>query len=166
MSGVRLFAMLGGLLVLAVSSPVAAHECHGRDKACRHFDGPFSSITVSPPECKSPVGLCTHGTLSGDLNATYDFTAATIGPDPNDPSALRLTGTSVVTTKNGQMFTEDVSILHPMGPLPSPFVTTAVVKSGTHHWKHTTGQFVATGSLMLATGESIGSYTADLCHKD
>src|SRR5215471_9017849 len=101
MTGLRLFAVLAGLLTVVVSAPVYAHDDddHG-DDGCRHFDGPFASTTVPPPDCKSPVGLCTHGLLDGDMHATYDFTAQTIAPDPNDPTALRLTGTSVVTTKN------------------------------------------------------------------
>lgn len=119
---------------------------------------------IAPPECTSPVGLCTHGILQGTLPGTYDFTAATVAPDPNDPSTLILTGTSVVTTQKGVMFTNDVSVLHQTSPTtPSPFVTTANVQSGTRHWKHTTGTFVATGSLVLATGQATGSYTADLC---
>lgn len=168
MSGVRLLAVLAGLLAIAVSAPASAHDDDDDDDAkCRHFDGPFVSVTVAPPECKSPVGLCTHGILSGDMDATYDFTVETIAPDPNDPTALDLTGTSVITTKNGQMFTNDVSILRPTGPFtPSPFVTTAVVQSGTHHWKHTSGKFVASGNLILATGQSVGSYTADLCKNE
>jgi hypothetical protein len=151
------------LSLMTVTSIVHADDGEGA-KACQHFDGPFSSVTVAPPECTSPVGLCTHGLLTGEFVGTYDFTVETLTPDPSDPTTLVLTGHSVVTTKNGQMFTDDVSILHNMGPTtPSPFVTTAVVGSGTHHWRATSGQFVATGSLVLATGQATGSYTADLC---
>lgn len=168
MLAVRTLAVVTGLLLLGISPRASAQDDDSDDDTkCRRFVGPFGSITVAPPECTSPVGLCTHGTLTGELAGSYDFTVATIAPDPNDPSALVLTGKSVVTTKNGQMFTDDVSILHPTGPFtPSPFVTTAVVKSGTHHWKHTNGQFVATGVLVLALGQATGGYTADLCRDE
>jgi hypothetical protein len=42
-------------------------------------------------------------------------------------------------------------------------VTTAVVGSGNRRWTNTTGQFVATGTLNLSTGDAVGSWTADLC---
>ena len=157
--------LLAALAVLTTTSLVAAHDDDDDDDCrCRHYDGPFSSVTVAPPQCTSPVGLCTHGLLTGEFEGTYDFTVATIAPDPYDPSAMVLTGTSVITTQRGQIFTNDVSVMRPMGPFnPSPFVTTAVISSGTHRYRHTTGQFVAAGGLTLATGQAIGSYTADLC---
>jgi hypothetical protein len=101
-------------------------------------------------------------------NASYDFTVATLTPNLLDPSIVVATGKSVITTKNGQMFTDDVSVLRFSGPNPADpvaFVTTAVINSGTKHWKHTSGQFVATGVLVLSTGQAVGSYTANLCKK-
>ncbi len=152
-------------ILLGSTSVVAAdegddHGHGGRD--CRDFDGPFSSVLVPPPTCTSPVGLCTHGILTGDLDATYDFTVQAINPDPLDPSTLILTGTSVVTTKDGQMFTNDTSVVQ-SADTPSPFVTTAVVGSGNERWTNTSGEFVATGTLNLLTGQATGSYTAHLC---
>ncbi|MGH7436019.1 MAG: hypothetical protein ACRENE_10135 [Polyangiaceae bacterium] len=162
--GVAVGALRVGAVLASLMTVTSIVRADDDGPKCQHFDGPFSSVTVAPPECTSPVGLCTHGLLTGEFVGTYDFTVETLTPSPSDPTTLILTGHSVVTTKNGVMLTNDVSILHTMGPTtPSPFVTTAVVASGDHHWRATTGQFVATGSLVLATGEATGSFTADLC---
>jgi hypothetical protein len=99
-------------------------------------------------------------------DASYDFTVATLTPSLLDPSIVVATGKSVITTKMGQMFTDDVSVLRFSGPAPSDpvaFVTTAVINSGTKHWKKTSGQFVASGTLVLSTGQAVGTYTATLC---
>lgn len=154
-------------LMLGLSSRVLA-EARGPNR-CLELEGPFSSSTVEGPLCPSPVGLCTHGILAGPLrDATYDFIVETFEPDPEDPTRIIATGVSVVTTREGQMFTDDVSILQLTGPDPSDpvlFETTATITSGTQRWKHTTGEFVATGTLDFATGQSIGSYTASLCRE-
>lgn len=156
-------ATAGSMLVILPQ--VRADDDH-RDR-CRDLAGPFSSVTVPVPPCTSPVGLCTHGVLGGPMeDASYDFTVYTLTPDPNDPSIVVATGKSIVTTKNGQMFTDDVSVLQFSGPSPTDpvsFVTTATINSGTEHWKNSSGQFVAAGVLVLATGQAVGNYTANLC---
>lgn len=162
-SGLRLVVTTS--VLLGLSSQVLA-DGKGPDR-CLELEGPFSSTTVEGPLCPSPVGLCTHGILAGPLrDASYDFIVETFEPDPEDPTRVIATGVSVVTTKQGQMFTDDVSILQFTGPDPSDpvlFETTATITSGTQRWKHTTGEFVATGTLNFVTGEAIGSYTASLC---
>src|SRR5689334_12260588 len=100
-------SVVTAFLMLAASLPASAHE---KDQ-CEATEGPFTSVLVPPPECTSPVGLCTHGILQGDLEATYDFVADSIVPDtdPAHPGRLLYTGTSVITpTKGpGQMFSDD-----------------------------------------------------------
>ena len=152
-------------LIVGLTPQVGAHD--DNQHQCRELAGPFSSVTVPVPPCTSPVGLCTHGVLSGPMqDASYDFTVNSLTPDPNNPSIVVATGKSVVTTKIGQMFTDDVSVMHFSGPAPTDpvnFVTTATVNSGTKYWKSTSGQFVATGVLVVATGQAVGDYTAKLC---
>ena len=132
---------------------------------CKHFDGPFSSVLVPPPACTSPIGLCTHGHLSGDLEATYDFTFASLAPagDPSDPTKFFYTGTSIVTTSKGVITTADTGVISGAGPI-NPFVTTAQVAGGTHRYKNASGAFVATGELNGPTGVAVGTYTATICH--
>lgn len=160
----RVVAPLAAVVTLFAATQLRAHEDH----KCKHLSGPFSSTLVPPPTCTSPVGLCTHGILTGDFDGTYDFTIQTLTPDPNNPGVIIATGKSVITSKKGVMHTNDTSVMNAQNPAAVPFVTTAVVESGTQKYKKTTGQFVASGVLSFITGQAIGSYTADLCkqHKD
>ena len=159
---------LAALFMLAFVSAGSADE---GDNQCRSVDGPFTSNVVPVPPCTSPVGLCTHGILHGDLEATYDFTAQTLMPanDPEHPNRLVYTGTSVITAAHGnrQMFSNDTGYLDmnadPMAA--SPFATTVIIQSGTYGWKHTGGMLVASGNLVFATGVATGSYVGSLCHQ-
>jgi hypothetical protein len=157
----RVFALALGATAFASAAGVRADDDH----RCRFFDGPFSSVLVSPSMCASPVGLCTHGQLRGDFPAIYDFTFATLQPanDPSDPTEYVYTGHSVVTTSRGVIQTNDSGVIHLVTSGPSPFVTTASIATGTERYVGATGVFVATGSLNMATGESVGTYVADVC---
>jgi hypothetical protein len=150
------------LLGLAAGPAVFAEDGH-----CRSVDGPFSSVLVEPPECTSPVGLCTHGDLEGDLEANYDFTAATLAPanDPAHPGRLHYTGTSVITLKHGNtvMYSDDTGDLDPDATGNAMFITTAHVIRGTRSAKNTVGTLIASGTLSFATGQATGGYTGELC---
>jgi hypothetical protein len=130
---------------------------------CDDVEGPFSSVLVTAG-CASPVGICTHGLLTGDLVATYDFTMLTLVPDPADPTAELYTGTSVITTSDGsKLFTKDTGIIYP-GSVPAPFVTTANLVSGTGMFQNVCGgKIVASGKLNFATGQAVGTYTGQIC---
>jgi hypothetical protein len=103
---------LAPLLALLLLFSIVPGRADDDKEQCRAFYGPFTSPMVPPPECKSPVGLCTHGILTGEFPATYDFTALTEETDSNHPNSVRLTGMSVVTTSKGVIHTDDVSILN------------------------------------------------------
>ena len=152
----RFMLLLPAVLLFSVL-PLRAND---DDKAaCQAFYGPFTSVVVPPPDCKSPVGLCTHGTLVGEFPATYDFTALTQTTDPNDPNVVTLTGRSVVTTAGGVINTDDVSVIN---FATGAFVTKALVHK-TKIRAAKTGGFIAAGNLNFATGEATGNYSAILC---
>ncbi len=151
-----------------------AHEHGDHHHDCVHVDGPFSSTLVPPPTCTSAVGLCTHGLLTGDLDATYDFTFDTLAPanDPTNPGLFVYTGHSVITPSRGahegQMFSNDHGWLE-MNPDPtglSQFQTTAEIASGTRRFEDTRGTLVASGQISFVTGDATGSYTGQLCDDD
>jgi hypothetical protein len=138
--------------LLATGGHALANDTHEqvarpRKNKCDELSGPFTSSVGSP--CTSPVGLCTHGTLQGDLPAQYDF-------------KFFYTGTSVITANNGTLYTYDTGVIHMLPEnAPSPFVTTATIIDGTGKYKKRRGEFVATG--MLQFGNATGSYAAELC---
>jgi hypothetical protein len=113
---------------------------------------------VPPPTCPSPVGICTHGTLSGGLPATYDFVADT--RTVTFPTAT-LTGHSTITTANGALLLgEDTSVL---SLITGAFTTTVRIVGGTKQYKHASGTIVAVGVFDFASGGTAGTYTGTIC---
>jgi len=155
----RLAMWLPVVLLLAGAS---ARAGDGDKPSCHAFYGPFTSVVVVPPECTSPVGLCTNGLLSGEFPATYDFTALTQTTDPSDPNVVTLTGRSVVTTSRGVIYTDDVSVIN---FVTGDFVTKALVHK-TKLRQAKTGGFIAAGNLNTATGQASGNYSAVLCSSE
>jgi hypothetical protein len=159
------------LLGFAMSSPSFADgKAAGH---CRDIEGPFTSVLVPPPQCTSPVGLCTLGDLQGDLEATYEATFLTMVPagDPDHPGRLHYTGISVITLKHGNgnqtMTSDDDGFLDPDPAAPlAYFATTVHVIRGTHGLKHASGTLVASGVLNFITGAAEGSYVGDLCKNE
>jgi hypothetical protein len=154
----RLILLLPIVLLLSILPAKADDD----DKSqCDAFYGPFTSVVVPPPDCTSPVGLCTHGTLVGEFPATYDFTALTQTADPGDPNIVTLTGKSIVTTASGVIHTDDVSVIN---FATGDFVTKALVHK-TKIRDAKLGGFIAAGNLDLATGQATGNYSAILCSR-
>ncbi len=134
--------------------------------APKQVSGPFTSVLVPPPACTSAVGICTLGTLTGDLPSAYYFTMDTLQPagDPNDPTEFVYTGHSVITRTHGgaQLFGQDTGVIHLLPAAPAPFVTTVHVVGGTKQYAGAAGQLVATGTLNFATGQALGSYAGTI----
>ena len=153
------------LLILAAALVLAALPTAAAASDTRSVEGPFSSTLVAPPGCTSPIGICTHGLLTGDLEATYDFTMETLFPvgDPNAPNKFLYTGESVITDLDGgaQMFSHDTGVLFFEGA-SNPFVTTAHIDSGTKQYADATGTLVASGTIDFVSGQTTGSYTGSI----
>jgi hypothetical protein len=148
------FALVAALAALSLPLAVQAKDCES-------VAGPFTA--VPPPTCASPVGLCTHGTLTGGLPATYDFVADT--QTVAFPVAT-LTGHSTITLDKGGavLHGEDTSTL---SLVTGAFTTTVHVVDGTHQYKRGSGTIVAVGVLDFVTGATSGSYTGTICkHED
>jgi hypothetical protein len=75
-------AIAAGVLVLVSASAASAHH-----RATR-VEGTFSMTVVGGEAYTSPISLCTHGTLSGDLPGSYDAVFDSLQPagDPNNPT--------------------------------------------------------------------------------
>jgi hypothetical protein len=143
------------LSILAAGLAVTADA-----KECQTYTGTFTA--VAPADCASPVGICTHGTLVGGFPSTYDFVADTLVPTGN-PDEFAYTGHSVISARKGTLFGSDTGTLTMQADGTAPFVTTVELVGGTGKYEGVTGQFVAPGVLDLATGQTVGSYTARIC---
>ena len=152
------------LVATLIAVPVA--RLHADD--CKSADGTFTSNLVPPPDCPSPIGLCTIGALDGQQDQTYFFVMETFVPDPGVPGRFVYTGHSEITTVNGgaTLAGQDSGYMF-IGPDPTnvPFVTTVNLVGGTKQFLDATGQYVATGILNFISGEAAGTYTSNVCHK-
>ena len=146
--------MMTAALAAVLAAPGAA-----RAKDCTRVSGPFSA--VPPPSCASPVGICTHGRLTGGLTATYDFVADT--QTVVFPTAA-LTGHSTITIDKGgaTLLGQDTSTL---SLLTGDFTTTVHIVGGTHQYKKGGGTIVAVGVFDFATGATAGTYSGTICKK-
>lgn len=117
------------------------------------------------PCLASPVLLCTHGTLTGDLDGAYEFvmTSNTLGSDPSRPLLMSFTGTSEIILADGVMFAEDHGTMEidPFGPWP--FETHVVIHDGDGAWSGAQGELVAIGALDTNAGVTEGDYSGFVC---
>jgi hypothetical protein len=146
------------MMTAALAATLAA-PCAAFAKDCKRVSGPFSA--VPPASCASPVGICTHGQLTGGLTATYDFVADTqvvVFP------TAELTGHSTITIDKGGavLLGEDTSTL---SLLTGDFTTTVHIVGGTHQYKRAGGTIVAVGVFDFATGATVGTYSGRICKK-
>jgi hypothetical protein len=131
------------------------------------FNGTFTAVAVRAPQCTSPVGFCTHGTLydtTGRHVADYDFTMLTNTPT-GDGTHFRYTGASLITKTAGApgtMMGQDEGTIEFKALEPSPFVTTVHVVEGTGAYTRAHGVIVAEGNLDLVTGDTVGGYSGTI----
>jgi hypothetical protein len=146
--------MMAAALTVVLAAPAAA-----RAKDCRDVSGPFSA--VPPASCPSPVGICTHGQLTGGLTATYDFVADS--QTVVFPTAS-LTGHSTITIDKGGalLLGQDTSTL---SLETGAFTTTVHIVGGSHQYKDASGTLVAVGVFDFATGATSGTYSGTICKK-
>ena len=159
-----------GVLALAIAATLTLTASSVRadeDHECRDYTGPFTSVLIAGPPCTSPLGLCTHGILTGQLPSTYDFTFLTIVPRAADPSTEDYTGSSHITLKHGaELFGQDHGFLHFIAPTTATFQTTVELVRGTRRFEHASGTIVATGVLDFITGNAVGTYVGKICRGD
>ena len=152
-------------IAFAIGATLALTASTARpDEDCREFTGPFTSVLVTGPTCASPLGLCTHGILTGQLPSTYDFTFLTLAPVINDPSTQLYTGASHIRLAHGaELFGRDHGALHFIGPTVATFVTVVDLVSGTRRYRGASGTIVTSGTLDFITGNAVGGYVAKIC---
>lgn len=145
------------IVMMAALAAALAGAGVARAKDCTDVSGPFSA--VPPASCASPVGICTHGQLTGGLTATYDFVADT--QSVVFPIAT-LTGHSTITMDKGGavLLGQDTSTL---SLLTGAFTTTVHIVDGTQQYKKGSGTIVAVGVFDFATGGTAGTYTGTIC---
>jgi hypothetical protein len=143
------------LLILIATQALAA-------SGCKKVNGKFTLQPITGPECRSPVGLCAHGTFSGDLVGTSDFVGSSIIPSADTPTTavIFVTGDTTFTTKSGDMlFTKDAISLRTTGD--GEFGEVDTIVGGTGSRAGSTGALTATGTFTSAGGA--GVYEGEVC---
>ena len=151
------FVLAPTVLVLALAASVLA------ESACTPLSGAF--VATAELGClASPVLLCTHGRLTGDLDGSYEFVMTTqqAGSDLSKPNRLTFTGESVIATEGGRMFAQDAGRMD-VGPGPWPFQTVVDIHGGEGAWDGATGRLVADGALDHRRGVTEGTYAGEVC---
>lgn len=146
-------------LVAALALPLVTAE------TCTPLAGHFVA-TAEIPCLEAPAGICTHGTLTGDLDGAYEFvmTSNALGSDLSRPLLMAFTGASEIILADGTMLAEDHGTMeaNPVGPWP--FETHVVIHSGNGAWSGAHGELVAIGALDTNAGITEGDYSGYVCH--
>jgi hypothetical protein len=168
-SSLGLSALVAAMVAVTPSTGRANGGHHDGDgghhgDGCRAVRGGFSSVAVFPPECTSPVGLCTSGRLSGTLQgATYAFTMNSLNavPEPEAQFVSFFAGISTVTTRSGRVLrgvdTGAMNLMPPGTEGSGKFSTLLSFIDGGGGFLH------IRGTLDLATGNAEGDYEGEVC---
>jgi hypothetical protein len=150
MARIPLTAASAVVLALLASAAARADEC-------KSINSPIvTSYTLAG--CKSPVGLCTDGTVAkGLLAGTTHFTVLTLAPGPG-PGVLLYTGELVITTRRGTVTVQDSGLFN---ELTGQYFELQKVVTGTRKFSHAGGVLTSQGTGS-ATGFS-GTLTGSVC---
>ncbi len=137
---------------------------------CKPVRGLYTS-TLQDKGCTSPVGICTSGKLTGDIEGTYVFTMTDSLPqNPYDPghAITFYKGASAVSPKSGGTINlRDYGTVDMRQPPPAdaPGLQAALltVEGGTGRWVEATGYLQLVGGRNPETGAVEGEYRGALC---
>jgi hypothetical protein len=119
--------------------------------------------------CQSPVGLCTAGTIRGELglNGTTQFIGDSIGAGldtaPDAPATVPFSGVLRITTKHGTLNLRDTGVFNTSTGTPTAgfFSSFDRVDSGTGRYAGATGALLIGGQTVK--GKLVGQITGELC---
>lgn len=131
---------------LAAMALLAA--CGGADQRCTAVHTAIVTSFSQNPDCPSPVGVCTDGTVaSGDFAGTTQFVATTARPGPA-PDSMFYVGDLVITTPFGAITLRDNGMLNAASGF---YLEMQEVVSGTAGYRGYTGMLISQG-MATATG--------------
>lgn len=111
--------------------------------------GHLTSHVVAGPECASPVGICTAGTLNGGIQGDFQFTALTLTPT-GVPTVFSYTGTIEVQTKDGDIHISDAGAFDTTGD--GPVVDLSTITGGSGKFEGASGYIEIYGTFTFAAG--------------
>lgn len=122
--------------------------CGGTDQRCTAVHTAIVTSYSQNPDCTSPVGVCTDGTIaSGDFAGTTQF-AATAARASASPDTTFYVGDLVITTPSGTITLRDNGLLNSATGF---YLEMQDVLSGTGAYQGHTGMLISQG-MATATG--------------
>ena len=154
----------GFALAAAVAVTVLPSRLLQARQTCRPLNGHFEARLVPPPDCVSPVGVCTGGRVWGGLQGDYQFTMSKLVPtaEQETPSIFFFTGRSVVHTTGGDLLGVDTGTLD-LPPGQGGFASLITWTGGTGDYAGATGQIRLRGFLDGFAGTTSGDYDGSIC---
>jgi hypothetical protein len=160
-------AAIVSIALSAVSSTVLASDDHGRK--CKAVTAEIVAVQFAQ-DCRSPVGLCTAGSIEGNLglNGTTSFVGDSIGAGldtaPDAPATLAFSGIVRITTaKDGTLTLRDTGVFNTAANTPTGgfFASFDRIESGTGRYAGATGSIFITGKTVK--GRLVAQITGELC---
>jgi hypothetical protein len=139
------------------------------DPACQQVHGRIQS-TFTTADCKSPIGLCTAGQITGagPLDSATTFLALDAAPSAGlpavEPSAnLSYSGVLTINAKHGTLVVDDLGVLD---GVHAAFTELERPASGTGIFANTTNVFFISGQLVNNGTGFDGQISGALCVSD
>jgi len=132
--------------------------CGGADPRCTAVHDAIVTSFSQNPDCPSPVGVCTDGTIaSGDFAGTTRFVAMTARAGPS-PDSTFYEGDLAITAANGTITLRDNGMLNGATGF---YLEMQEVVSGTGGYQGYTGLLISQG-MATATGFE-GTLSGSIC---
>jgi hypothetical protein len=159
-SSIRVAVATVALLTAFVTSPTDAADC-------KQVQGHLEERLVPPPDCTSPVGLCTIGQMFGTLKGEAHFTASAVFPsaDTSLTSVVFVIGDSLVVDaqlggKRGSLTVKNAAAFRTVGDGDLGDIQTII--GGTGDFAGATDSLRISGTFVAATG-GVSRFEGTVC---
>jgi hypothetical protein len=146
---------MGHALIVGIVLAAGTARADNNQGNVLNVSGSLASTQVVGAACPSPIGLCTAGTLTGDLAGDFFYTASSVVILSDGVTGV-FEGTIVLQTQNGTITEHDHTTAN---LVTGQLVDVITVLSGTQKWSGATGTINLTGSFNFATGVGASTYS-------
>lgn len=134
---------------------------------CYKINAKLAGAFAIPPDCPSPVGLCSHGRIIGGgiLNGTSQGTVLSVAPSAGfpeslvPPSTISVVEDAVITTRHGTLTLREVGISDTEN---GEIIGLLNVVGGTERFEGATGVLTFRGKFTDPTNFE-GDLTGEIC---
>ena len=134
--------------------------------SCKSIRGSLEETIVPPPDCTSPVGLCTAGNIWGHVKGQFRFTASAIinSGDTSITNVVFVTGNTVLSNismgnKRGTITTKSAAAFRTSGD--GELNDLQIITGGTGSFAGVSGSLQIFGNFV--NGSGISSVEGTIC---